>query len=124
MKTERPVYLSPFGFRYPLAAIASITHRITGILLFAAMAYLIWLLGVALASPVGFEHAARVLETPLAKLVLLVALAALSYHFFAGIRHLVMDFHLWDTMAAGRTSATAVFVLTGLATILAGVWIW
>ena len=33
MKTERPVYLSLTQFRWPFAAIASITHRITGVAL-------------------------------------------------------------------------------------------
>lgn len=124
MKTERPVYLSLTRFRWPFAAIASITHRITGVALFAALAYLLWLLGMALESPAGFERAAGLLEAPLPKLVMLAVLAALAYHFFAGIKHLVMDFHLWDTLEAGRRTSVAVFVLTGIATVLAGVWLW
>lgn len=124
MKTERPVYLSLTQFRWPLAAIASITHRITGVLLFAGTAYLIWLLGVALESPAGFERAGRVIAAPFGKLVLLLVLAALSYHFFAGLKHLVMDFHYWDTLRAGQISSATVFALTVLVTILAGVWLW
>lgn len=124
MKTERPVYLSLTQFRWPLAAIASITHRITGVLLFAGVAYLIWLLGMALDSPAGFSWVAEVLAAPFAKLVLLAVLAALTYHLFAGIKHLVMDFHYWDTLRAGQISSATVFALTVLVTILAGVWLW
>jgi succinate dehydrogenase / fumarate reductase, cytochrome b subunit len=124
MNTERPVYLSFTQFKWPLAAIASITHRITGILLFAGMAFLIWLLGLALQSPAGFDQATGVLEGGLAKVVMLVVLAALAYHLFAGIKHLVMDFHYWDSLRAGQISSATVFVLTGIMTILAGVWLW
>lgn len=124
MKTERPVYLSLTAFAWPFAAIASITHRVTGVLLFAALAYLLWLLGIALESPAGFERAAATLEAPFPKLVMLAVLAALAYHLFAGIKHLVMDFHLWDSLEAGRRSSIAVFVLAALATVLAGAWIW
>ncbi|MFW6092538.1 MAG: succinate dehydrogenase, cytochrome b556 subunit [Pseudomonadota bacterium] len=124
MKTERPVYLSLTQFAWPLAAIASITHRITGVALFAATAYLLWLLGLALDSPAGFERAAAILDGAAAQAVTLAVLAALAFHLFAGIKHLVMDFHHWDTLEAGRRSAIAVFVLTALATILAGVWLW
>ena len=124
MKTERPVYLSLTQFRWPLAAIASITHRITGVLLFLAMAYLLWLLGLALQSPSGFDEAAAVVATPIGKLVMLAVLGALAYHLFAGLKHLVMDFHYWDSLRAGRVSSATVFVLTALAVVLAGVWLW
>jgi succinate dehydrogenase / fumarate reductase cytochrome b subunit len=124
MKTERPVYLSLTQFRWPLAAIASITHRITGVLLFAGMAYLIWLLSVALESPAGFERAAGVIAAPFGKLVLLLVLAALTYHLFAGIKHLVMDFHYWDNVRAGRISSATVFALTAIVVILLGAWLW
>ncbi len=126
MKTERPVYLSlsPANFRWPVTAIASITHRITGVALFAGTAYLLYLLGLALESPAGFEQAREVLNAPFASFLMLLVLAALAYHFFAGIKHLVMDLHYWYSMEAGRISSISVFVLTGVATLLAGVWIW
>ena len=83
MKTERPVYLSLTAFAWPFAAIASITHRVTGVLLFAALAYLLWLLGIALESPAGFERAAATLEAPFPKLVMLAVLAVLLVLFMA-----------------------------------------
>lgn len=124
MKTERPVYLSLSQFRWPFAAIASITHRITGVALFAGIGYLLRLLGVALESPEGFAQAAATLAEPLPKLILLAVLAALAYHFIAGIKHLVMDFHYWDTLEAARVASVAVFVLTAVVVVLAGVWLW
>ena len=124
MKTERPVYLSLTRFAWPIAALSSITHRITGVLLFVAPAYLLWLLGTAVASPAGFDDAARIMNAPLAKLAMIAVLAVLAFHIFAGFKHLVMDFHHWDSLEAGQRSSISVFVLTLVATVLAGVWIW
>jgi len=124
MKTERPVYLSLTQFRWPFAAIASITHRITGVALFVGTAYLLWCLSLALESPAGFAQVVATLAAPLPKLIMLAVLGALAYHLFAGVKHLVMDLHYWDSLEAGRRSSVAVFVLTGIAVILAGVWLW
>jgi succinate dehydrogenase / fumarate reductase, cytochrome b subunit len=124
MKTERPVYLSLTQFAWPVAAIASITHRMTGVALFAAIAYLLWLLGLAVASPEGFERAAGLLAQPLPKLILLAVLVALAYHLFAGIKHMVMDFHHWDSLEGGRRGAIGVFFATLATTVAAGVWLW
>lgn len=124
MKTDRPVYLSLAQFRWPFAAIASITHRITGVLLFVGIAFLLWCLNLALASPAGFAQVSATLAEPLPKLIMLGVLAALAFHVFAGLKHLVMDFHFWDTLEAGRRASVAVFVLTGITVVLAGAWIW
>jgi succinate dehydrogenase / fumarate reductase, cytochrome b subunit len=124
MKTERPVYLSLTEFRWPIAAMSSISHRMTGVILFVAPAYLLWLLGMAVASPSGFDRAAAIMAEPLAKLAMIALLGVLAFHIFAGFKHLVMDFHHWDGLDAGRRAAIGVFVLTAVATVLAGVWIW
>lgn len=124
MKRERPIYLNPFAYKYPIAAIASITHRVTGLLLFPSIAYLLWLLGLALRSPEGFDRANAMLRAPLPKLALLLVLVALAYHLFAGLKHLVMDFHHWDSLQAGRYSSIGAMVLTGLSAVLFTLWLW
>ena len=124
MKNDRPVNLALTKFHFPIMAIASITHRITGVLLFVALAYLLWLLSLALSSEAGFAAASDYLAMPLPKLVLLAVLAALLFHFLAGLKHLVMDFHHWDSLEGGRRASQAVFVPTVIGTVLAGAWLW
>lgn len=124
MNNERPVYLSLTQFRWPFAAIASIMHRITGVFLFAALGYLLWLLATALESPAGYERAAATMAAPFPKFVVWAVLTALAYHLLAGLKHLVMDFHYWDNLEAGRVTSATVFVLTAAAAILAGAWLW
>ena len=40
-KAERPVNLDLTQFSFPFAALASITHRISGVILFVAIAFLL-----------------------------------------------------------------------------------
>ena len=124
MKTERPVYLSLTQFGWPLTAIASITHRVTGVVLVAGIGYLLWLAAMALESSAGFANAAALLSKPLHKLVLLAVIAALLYHLFAGVKHIFMDFHVGASFAAAKTRSIVVFVLTGAAVIAVGAWLW
>ncbi len=124
MKTERPVYLSLTQFGWPVTAIASITHRITGVLLFAGIAFLLWLLSLAVQSPEGFAAATAALNAPALKLLLIAVIAAVLYHLFAGIKHMFMDFHVGDSFEAARASSLVVFVLTAVATVLVGVRLW
>lgn len=123
-RKERPVYISLTQFRFPVTAIASITHRITGMGLFLGIGYLLWLLGLALESPAGFSQAVLALEAPFAKLVLWGVLAMLIYHILAGIKHMIMDFHIGDSFEAASAASYGVFVLTVVLTLVAGAWIW
>jgi len=121
---QRPVYLSLTEFRFPVTAIASIAHRITGMALFVGIAYLLWLLDLALDSQAGFAEAGSALQAPFAKLVLWGVLVMLLYHLLAGIKHLLLDFHIGDSFEAASVSAYLVFVLTVVLAALTGVWIW
>lgn len=120
---DRPIDLSPTSF-LPVTAVASITHRITGAVLFVGAAYLIYLLDMTLKSEAGFAEAAALIETLPGKVVLWAVLVALSYHLLAGIRHLLLDFHLGDSLAAGRRSSWVVLVLAALAAVGLGAWLW
>ena len=124
MHRERPVNLALTKFSFPLAAIASITHRITGVVLFGGMAVLLYLLDLSTRSPDGFAEARALLDLPLSKLVLLAILAALIFHVVAGVKHLIMDFHIGDTLAGGRFGAQLSFGISIVLIALAGAWIW
>ena len=67
MKTDRPINLALTTFKYPLAALASITHRITGVLLFVGIAFLLYLLDQSLTSAQGLEHARSVADLAVAE---------------------------------------------------------
>lgn len=123
MPRYRPVEISPASY-LPVTAVASITHRITGVALFAGLAYLLWLLDMALASEEGFVRAAGFIQTPFGKLALWAVLAALAYHFMAGIKHLLFDFHVGDSLSGARRAAWLTLSAAALAALGLGVWLW
>ena len=110
--------------RLPITAWASITHRASGVFLFAGMAVLIWALDASLRSPESFDSLQETLATPLAKLVIWAVLAGLIYHSLAGIKHLIADFGIGETMEGGVLGARIVIALSVIFIALAGVWIW
>ena len=121
--SERPVEISPTSY-LPVTAVASITHRITGMLVFVGTAYLLYLLDLALDSEAGYAQAGALVETAWGKFALWVTLATLAYHFIAGIRHLLLDFHVGDSLAGARRSAWATLLLSLLAALGIGAWLW
>ncbi len=124
MKTDRPVNLNLFVFSWPLAAMVSITHRITGVVLVAGIAFGLYALDLALSSPVGFADAAALMAQPLPKFIMLALLFVLMFHIVAGIKHLLLDFHLGDTVAAAKYGALSVIVLTLAITATLGALLW
>lgn len=123
MKQNRPVNLNLFTIRFPIPAIVSILHRISGVFLFLFIPVALWLLDFSL-SPDGFAILQEWQNNWLIKLLTLAIFAPFIYHLVAGIRHLLSDLHIGDTLRAGRLSAQLVFVVSILLVILAGVWLW
>ena len=120
---DRPIDLSPTSF-LPVTAVASITHRVSGALLFVGSGYLIWLLDRALGSESGFAEVESLLATLPGKAALWAVLVALCYHLLAGVRHLLLDFHLGDSLEGGRRSSWTVLVLAAAAAVGLGAWLW
>lgn len=121
---NRPVNLDLTTIKFPVTALASIAHRISGVVLFLALPLLLWMLDRSLASPQAFADVQELLSSVLAKLVLWGILAALIYHLVAGIRHLFMDMGIGETLEGGRRGAFTVFAVSIILILLAGVWVW
>ncbi|MEP0201910.1 MAG: succinate dehydrogenase, cytochrome b556 subunit [Halioglobus sp.] len=124
MKDNRPVNLDISTMRLPITAWASITHRVTGVILFVAMAVLIWVLDASLSSPESFASLVETMGHPLVKLVLWGIFTAMMYHSVAGIKHLVADFGIGETMEGGVLGARLVIAVTIVLALLGGAWIW
>jgi succinate dehydrogenase / fumarate reductase cytochrome b subunit len=124
VKDSRPINLNLFTIRFPITAITSILHRISGVFLFLLIPMLLWMLQLSLESPWTYLVVLDYLDHPFFKLIILALLASLIYHFFAGVRHLFMDAHIGDTKEGGRVGAIIVLVASIAVTILAGVWLW
>lgn len=115
----RPVFLDLLRIHLPLPGWVSILHRVSGVLLFAALPLGVWAFSVSLADEAGFRRIADTLAHPLARLAALLLVWAYAHHFLAGVRHLALDAHLGVGLPAARRSSLAVMLAAGLVTLLA-----
>ncbi|MCW8196687.1 succinate dehydrogenase, cytochrome b556 subunit [Proteobacteria bacterium 005FR1] len=124
MNDKRPVNLDLTTIRFPITAIVSITHRASGVLLYAGIAVLLWMLQASLQSEASFSELKEVLANPLAQFIIWVTLAALAYHLVMGVRHMIMDLGYGESLEGGRRGAQLAIVCAVILIVLAGVWVW
>ncbi|MCV6590504.1 MAG: succinate dehydrogenase, cytochrome b556 subunit [Marinobacterium sp.] len=125
MNKKRPVNLDLRTIKQPLPAITSILHRVTGVALFFGAVFMLYLLEMSLESQQSFDAAAAMMaDSFFAKLIAWGLVSALLYHFFAGVKHLVMDMGHCEELESGRMAAKATLIASGVACLIAGVWIW
>lgn len=121
---ERPVNLNLFKFKFPIPAITSILHRLSGVILFLYIPWAMYLLHSSLLSHHSFHDVQYLLQNPWIRLLNWIFLSALALHFVAGIRHIIMDLGWFESVPAGTATAIIVIILSAILIILAGVWLW
>ena len=110
--------------RLPITAWTSITHRASGVFIFVGMALLIWALDASLKSPESFAELQQCLASPLARFAMWAVVSGLIYHSVAGVKHLIMDLGIGETMEGGVMGSRIVIVTSVVLILLAGLWIW
>lgn len=121
---KRPVNLDIGTIDLPITAYASILHRVSGVVLFFAVGILLWMLDASLASEESFDALKETLANPILKLIVWGILAALGYHLLAGVRHMIMDFGIGESLEGGARGAKIVLLSAVILVILAGAWLW
>ncbi|MDR3504471.1 MAG: succinate dehydrogenase, cytochrome b556 subunit [Legionella sp.] len=124
MNKKRPVNLDLGSLKFPPMAIASILHRISGVVLFLLLPIMLFIFGQSVQSVETFAQMKALLTHPCYKLILWAFGAALIYHVLAGIRHMIMDLGFGEHLSAGRRTAVLVIVFAVILSILLGFWIW
>lgn len=121
---QRPINLDLATLKFPPMAIASILHRISGVLIFLGLPFLLYLLNLSLESASSFETLRQQLSWPYLKFALWVMCSALAFHIFMGIRHLIMDLGLGEEVHVARRSAEISMILAALMVLFLGIWLW
>lgn len=124
MNKKRPVNLDLGTMKFPPMAIASILHRVSGVILFILLPVMLFLLGQSIQSEETFNQLTRKFSEPSYKVMVWAFSSALVYHLLAGIRHMIMDLGIGESLCAGRRSSILVIGLAVVSTIFLGIWIW
>ncbi len=108
-------------YRWPVSMALSILHRASGVALGVGTLLLTWWLVAAAGSDDAFERAQWFMGSAIGLLLLFGWSAALFFHFFSGIRHLVWDAGVGFDAPTYNTSGWGVIIATGVSVLL--VWI-
>lgn len=121
-QTPAPVYLNLLRIHFPVGAVTSIAHRVSGICLFLSLPFWIQLLGLSLQGPAGFAQALAILHSPWSRGALLFVAWIFFHHLLSGVRFLLHDAGLGGELRQARRSAWLVNI-AGLAMAFA-FWGW
>ena len=124
MKDDRPVYLNLFQYKWPLVAIASILHRVSGVGVFFGIGILLFLLQTSLESQSSFELVRASFESPGLKLLVWLIISGLIYHFVAGVKHLIMDWGFGEDLRSAHLASQLTLAVATLLSLFAGVRLW
>jgi succinate dehydrogenase / fumarate reductase, cytochrome b subunit len=114
-------------YRLPAAGWVSILHRISGLLMFLLLPFVVWLFDTSLSSEFSYERFTAAFSAGigfipgvLVKLVVLGLIWGYLHHFIAGVRHLYMDMTHSVTKEFGKSSAVVTLALSLGLTIVLG----
>ena len=124
MKSKRPVNLKLTSLAFPPMAIASILHRMSGVVLFAFFPLVLYILHCSLASQSSYLNMSTLLACPWTRLALWAFGSALIFHGLAGIRHLLSDLDFGESLSAARWTAYGVMGLSLVLIIGLGMLLW
>lgn len=104
--------------KLPPGGIASIGHRISGVLMFLSVPLVAWWFGQSLESERGFLEVRDCLQSTPVVLLSLLLVWSLSHHLLAGIRHLLLDVEIGIDKSPANISAWLVNIGALLMTAL------
>ncbi len=108
MNTDhRPVYIDLRKINLPVSALISITHRLSGMyVFFITLPLMLALIYFSTESENSFNDLSSFLKNYKFILGLIVlSFCILWYHILSGVRHLIMDAHIGESLLASKYSA-------------------
>ena len=122
MNTDhRPVYIDLRKINLPVSALISITHRLSGMyVFFITLPLMLALIYFSTESEDSFNDLSLFLKNFKFILALIVlSFCILWYHILSGVRHLIMDAHIGESLLASKYSATFTISLWVITTCFA-----
>jgi len=106
-------------YRLPAAGFVSILHRISGLVMFLLLPFVVWMFDTSVSSEISFAKFKAAFNIGvgfvpgiLVQLLALVLIWAYLHHLIAGLRHLYMDANHAVSKEFGKSSALVTLVLS------------
>ena len=119
--------IDALGYRLPLAGVVSILHRLSGLVMFVLLPFIIWMFDASLTSEISYSQFASVFKNGTGllggwfyKLVALALIWSYLHHVIAGLRHLWMDATHSVSKEFGRQSAIVTLAVSVVLTLALG----
>jgi succinate dehydrogenase / fumarate reductase cytochrome b subunit len=106
-----PVFFDLYRIKFPVTAVVSMGHRVSGVLLALCVPVLVYLLQLSLSGSDGYARAGALFQHPAIGAATVVLIWALAHHVLAGVRHLLFDIHVGTALRAARISAWLVLAV-------------
>ena len=104
-------------YRLPAAGFVSILHRISGLVMFLLLPFVVWMFDTSVSSEISFAKfkaafniGVGFIPGVLVQLVALALIWAYLHHLIAGVRHLYMDARHAVSKEFGKSSAVVTLV--------------
>ena len=111
MKSKH-IYLNLSFIDLPITALTSILHRVTGIILFFFSPFILYFFYLSMESSSSFIIAKSLFSHIYIKILFKLFLLTLIYHFFNGIKHILMDIGYFENKITARNISLIVLFLT------------
>ena len=124
IQSKKVKNLNLFTIKFPVPALVSILHRMSGVFLFLLMPIITFSFWYSLLSEQYFNQVLIFFKWWPIKITKLVLIWGITHHLLAGTRHLLLDLQLGLDLISARFSSKTVLSVSFFITFLVGLWSW
>ena len=118
MITKQPKNLNLFTIRFPIPAIVSILHRMSGVIIFLLMTAITIAFCMSLMSSSDFASVILIINLWPLRILGAILTWGVFHHFIAGCRHLLLDLQIGNDLITARFTSKTVLILSFIFTVL------
>ena len=118
MITKQPKNLNLFTIRFPIPAIVSILHRMSGVIIFLLMPVITIAFCMSLMSSSDFASVILIINLWPLRILGAILTWGVFHHFIAGCRHLLLDMQIGNDLIVARFTSKTVLILSFIFTAL------
>jgi len=115
---KQPKNLNLFTIRFPMPAIVSILHRMSGVLIFLLLPLITYLFCLSILSEEGYLKVIELLNLWPIQVIKLFLTWGIVHHLIAGCRHLLLDMLIGNDLIVARFTSKTVLIISLLLTLI------